>query len=99
MEKINDYKLIDGTFKASDASKILLEIINNKINYHNLQAFLIKEKFDGDVSHSEKRVNQLIKMGKSLKKTLESAEKKGLNVKIHCPIEIEVVSQSSPKKK
>lgn len=99
MEKINNYKLIDGTFKASDASQILLEIINNKINYHNLQAFLIKEKFDGDVSHSEKRVKQLIKMGKSLKKMLESAEKKGLNVKITCPIEIEVVNQSSPKKK
>jgi len=88
---MNNYKLIDGAFSAGDATRILLDIINNKINYHHLQVFSIKERFNGDVSHSEKRIKELTKLGKSIKKTLATAEKKGLRVEIHCPIEIKVV--------
>jgi hypothetical protein len=88
---MNNYKLIDGTFSANDATKILLEIINNKINYHHLHVFSVKERFNGDVSHSEKRIKELTKIGKSIRKTLDTAEKKGLRVEIHCPIEIKVI--------
>jgi hypothetical protein len=91
MEKINDYSLIDGTFTASDASKILLEIINNKINYHNLQIHSITERFGGDTSLSEKRIKKLLKTAKALKKVFAVAEKKGLNVEIYCPIEIKMI--------
>jgi len=88
---MENYKLIDGIFSASDATRILLEIINNKINYHQLQVFSIKERFNGDVSHSEKRIKELTKIGKSLRKSLSAAEKKGHRVEIHCPIEIKVI--------
>lgn len=91
MKKTPDYSLIDGTFTASDASKILLEIINNKINYHNLQIHSITERFGGDTSLSEKRIKKLLKTGKALKKVFAAAEKKGLNVEIYCPIEIKLI--------
>jgi hypothetical protein len=87
----NNYTLIDGTFSAHDATKILLDIINNKINYHHLHVFSIKERFNGDVSHSEKRIKELIKISNSLKKSLADAAKKGLRVEIHCPIEIKLI--------
>ena len=64
---------------------------NNKINYHHLQVFSIKERFNGDVTHSEKRIKELTKIGKSLRKTLSAAEKKGYQIEIHCPIEIKVI--------
>lgn len=91
MAKINDYSLIDGTFSATDASKILLEIINNKISYHNLQIHSITERFGGDTSLSEKRIKKLLMTGKALKKALAAAEKKGLNVEVYCPIEIKLI--------
>lgn len=91
MTKIDSYKLIDGTFSAEEAGKILLQIVNNKINYHSLQSFSIKERFNGDVSHSEKRIKQLIKVRKSLLKALESASKKGLALDIHCSIEMKPI--------
>ncbi len=93
MVKSEEYKLIEGTFSAGDASKILLEIINNKINYHNLQIFSIKERFNGDASHSEKRVKELSKISKALKKTLATAEKKGSMIEIDCPINIRVLGK------
>lgn len=91
MKKPNDYTLIDGTFSAADASKIILEIINNKINFHNLQIHSITERFGGNTSVSEKRIKKLVKTGKALKKVLASAEKKGQKVEIYCPIEIKLV--------
>jgi hypothetical protein len=91
MNSEKSYKLIDGIFEAADANKILLELINNKINYHNRQIFSIKERFNGDASSSEKRIKVLLKTAKALKKTLESAQKKGLRVELHCPIEIKVM--------
>jgi hypothetical protein len=91
MKKANEYALIDGTFSASDASKILLEIINNKINYHNLQIHSITERFGGDTSLSEKRIKKLLKTGQALKKVFAAAEKKGLNIEVYCPIEIKLI--------
>ena len=88
---MNNYKLINGRFSASDGSKILLEMINRKINYYNLQVFSIKERFNADVSKSEKRIKELTKIGKSLKKVLDSADKKGQRVEIICPIEIKLI--------
>jgi hypothetical protein len=90
MDKTHEYQLILGEFSASDASQILLEIINNKINYHNRQIFSISERFNGDVSHSEKRIKALLKTSNSLKKILMAAEKKGYAVQIDCPIKIKI---------
>jgi len=91
---MNNYTLINGTFSANDATKILLDMINNKINYHHLQIHSISERFNGDVSHSEKRIAELTKLSKSIRKSLEAAEEKGLHVEIHCPIEIKVIDKN-----
>ncbi|MDZ7648980.1 MAG: hypothetical protein U5K54_18430 [Cytophagales bacterium] len=88
MDKTHEYQLILGEFSASDASQILLEIINNKINYHNRQIFSIKERFNGDVSHSEKRIKALLKTSNGIKKILATAEKRGNYIQIDCPIKI-----------
>ncbi len=93
MNKKNNYQLIDGTFAASDASKILLEIINNKIRHHNLQILSIRETSNGDTSQSERRIKTLRKTSNAIKKILAKAQKKDLQVKIQCPIEIAVLNK------
>jgi len=90
--KLN-YQLIDGTFAPEDASKILLEIVNNKINYHNLQIFSIRETSQGDTEHSEKRIEALLKTANAIRKELATAQINGYKVKIQCPIEITVLKK------
>lgn len=53
------FKLIDGEFSEADATEVLLVLLNNKINFHNLQIFRIREQTGGDVSTHEDRVAQL----------------------------------------
>ena len=90
MKKVNQFNLIKGSFASADASKILLEIVQNKIEYHNRHIFSIRERFNGDTSHSEKRIKELTKIGTSIKKLFAEVEKKGLLVEISCPITVKV---------
>ena len=59
MDNKHSLKLIDGTFTPSEARKVMFDLINSKINYHNMEAFSIKERFNGDTSYCEKRIKQL----------------------------------------
>ncbi len=87
----HEFKLIQGTFKAEEAKRILLEMLNNKINFHSRQIHRIQEQSGGNTTHSENRMNELLDTMEVLKKVLMEAEKNNLQVKISCPITIELV--------
>lgn len=88
MKETSTYKLIKGVFTPQDAAHILLEMINNKINYHNLRVFSMKERFNEDSSHSDKRIEELKLLAKQLRKTLESVEQDNQLVEIDCTINL-----------
>ncbi len=88
MKNKHDFKLIDGTFKPMDASKILMGIIFHKINHHNLEMLSIIEHHNGDTSHSAKRIKELEETSKALRKVLDKAAKEGLHVSIKGKIEL-----------
>ncbi len=91
MEKLHVLKLIDGNFTPTDASKILNELITSKINYHNREMLSIRVKFDGDVTRSEKRIEQLQQVREDLNQLLAEAEENGNLLKINSTIEIVIV--------
>jgi hypothetical protein len=82
MKNKHEFKLIDGTFKPIDASKILMGVIFHKINHHNLEMLSIIEHHNGDTSHSAKRIKDLEETSKALRKVLDKAAKDGLHVTI-----------------
>lgn len=53
------FKLIDGTFDAVESADVLFSILSDKIRFHNIQILSIQERFSGDTSYSEKRLEQL----------------------------------------
>ncbi len=89
MKKPHTFKLINGTFTASDVRKILMEMIQSKINFHMREIHRIEERGDGSISRSEKRIAQLRKTAETLKKVLTKAESGGMNLKISATVEIE----------
>lgn len=89
MKKPHTFKLINGKFAAQEARKILMELIQSKINFHVRELHGMEERGDYNTKHSEKRVAQLRKTAESLKKVLNKAEAKGTNLKISAAVEIE----------
>lgn len=86
-----EFKLIDGTFNTEDAKRILLEMLNNKVNFHSRQIHRIQEHAGGNTLPSENRINELLNTIDTLKTILVQAEKNKCQIKIHCPIIIEVL--------
>jgi hypothetical protein len=94
MENNHKFKLIDGKFNATEAGKILLALLNSKINYHNLQAFSIRERYSGDVSHIDKRVEELKAVCEELREVLDYADNNNIKLKIDSTINIEMIQKA-----
>lgn len=88
MKKPHTFKLVDGKFSPTDARKILMDLIQNKINFHSRGIHMMEEHNEGDISRHEKRITQLRKSSETLKKVFLQAEKKGMQLKVKGVIEI-----------
>lgn len=82
MEKQHQYKLIEGVFSPAEAQKILFTLIHNKISFHNVEAFSTTVRFQGDTSHSETRVQQLLDVKSLLSDQLALADDLQVKVKV-----------------
>lgn len=89
MKKPHTFKLVDGKFSPADARKILMELIQSKIDHHSRELYAKQERNDSNLAGTEKRITQLRKSADILKKVLATAEKKGQLVKVKGAIEIE----------
>lgn len=85
------FRLIDGVFTPHEASSVLLNLVNSKINYHELQAFGMQIRNEGDLLHSLKRIEDLKKVFSSIETMIEDASEKGLKLQVKGNIEITVV--------
>ena len=94
MENNHNFKLIEGQFDSTEAGKILFALLNSKINYHNLQAFSIREKYSGDISYLNKRVEALKAVCEELREVLEYADKNDMELKIDSIINIEMIQKT-----
>ena len=98
MKRTNTFKLIDGKFSASEANRLLLDLVGRKIQYHEMENFSSRERFGKDAPHSEKRLKALRKLRNDLKKLFEDAGEKQHQLKIHSNLEIVVVEKKNNKK-
>jgi hypothetical protein len=88
MKNPHTFKLVDGKFSPKEARKILMELIQNKINFHSREIQMMEEHNEGTTTRSQKRVEQLKKSAETLKKVLLQADDKGLQLKVKGTIEI-----------
>ena len=67
MENEREFKLIDGIFSVEEAQNILPALFTYKIDYHNKDDFSNYIRFNKDISHSKKRIQELTEAKKKIK--------------------------------
>ena len=88
MKSDQEFKLIEGVFQPDEAQKLLMEMINTKINFHNLDAFSNHIRFNTSISNSKARVNELNETAEKLKFLIEYAKENNLELEIKSNISI-----------
>lgn len=91
MEKTHQFRLVNGTFDAGNASRVLFDLIGSKINFHNMERFSIRERFNGDTSQHDKRISELNEAKKYVESVLKRAEEEGKRLKLEGTIKIRLV--------
>ena len=90
MEQIQKYPLVKGLFESQDAKTVLVNLFSSKINFHGLAAFGIEERTGEKSPMHNKRAAELKKSLNKILKVIDSAEKKGLLLKITCDVNIKL---------
>lgn len=90
MKNNQEYKLIDGSFTAEDADRVLTTLINYKIDYHNREDFSNHIRFNKDIEHSKKRIQELTKTKKQIKKLIQKSKSEDIKLIIKSNISIEI---------
>ena len=84
-------KLIDGTFEPNDALRVLSGVLNSKINFHKLEDFSNHIRFDGAISNSKHRIDELQHTQKELIELMELAKSNGKKISIQSTITIKFI--------
>lgn len=60
MNKNYSVKLIEGAFSKQRTQSIITDLINYKINLHEMEKFSNEERFGNDIDFSAKRISELL---------------------------------------
>lgn len=88
MEKEHDFKFIDGVFTFDDADKLLIALLNYKIDYHNREDFSNHIRFNQEMEHSKVRIQELIATKDEIKHVIASAKEKNKKLVINSTLTI-----------
>ena len=88
MSKKYNFQLIQGTFTAPEATKILFDLIGSKINFHTMENFSSRERLGKDAPFSQSRVQELKKVKMELQEFFQGADKKELKFEIEDSVKI-----------
>jgi hypothetical protein len=88
MEKEQDFKFIDGVFTFDDADKLLIALLNYKIDYHNREDFSNHIRFNQEMTHSKVRIQELIATKDEIKQVIASAKEKNKKLVINSTLTI-----------
>ena len=91
METLRTFKLIHGTFDASEARAVLSAVVSAKINFHSLRQFSDTIRNGSDTAQSAQRIMELKKLDKELDELTENAKLQGLRLRINADITIEPI--------
>ena len=91
MKKTETIELIKGTFTPDEAREILLQLLNSKINFHNLKNWSSRERFGKPNADSEQRLIKLEESRKKVERLISTSinEKKSLIINSSIEINIE----------
>jgi hypothetical protein len=88
-----NFDLINGTFKPLEAKSILLILLKNKINFHELEIFSSQERFGKDLPHSKKRITELKESMANVEIFFQELANLDTSIKITSSVEISAVEK------
>ncbi|WP_207421536.1 hypothetical protein [Desertivirga brevis] len=91
IQKQTQCMLINGQFSANDALEIMKNLINGKINFHNLKNFSSQVRFGQADEHSLKRMEELREQLHSITQLVNHCREQGKTLQIQSTISIEVI--------
>jgi hypothetical protein len=85
------YDLVKGDFSPAEASEIIDDLFNTKINFHERKNFSRQIRFGSDDLHGLQRIKEL-KMARELANGLiTEAKKSGKSLRVNSTISIELI--------
>ncbi|WP_293873427.1 hypothetical protein [Flavobacterium sp.] len=88
---MNEFKLVNGVFSTDEAKKIIMSLINSKIDFHNLNAFSDGIRNNSGINTSKSRIEALTQTRENIIKLIAEAEKNGMKLNIKSDIIIELI--------
>ena len=83
--------LIKGSFTPSEASDLMLGLIDEKINFHKLQRLRWCEGyFKADTSYADTRIAELEAEKEHVRQYIRQARKSGKMVRVHGHVSLEL---------
>jgi hypothetical protein len=95
--------LIKNSYDAYESQKMITKLFDDKIKFVKLQIFSLEDRYGIGSPFLENRLAELNQSKQDLTSFFEDLEASGMEsdefeIKINCPIQIEVVKKSSVKK-
>lgn len=76
-------QLVDGVFTVSEASDVVISLLNEKINFHKLQRLSLSEgSITANTKYPDERITELEHEKSVAKEFFEEARAKGITIKI-----------------
>lgn len=88
MRQTETIDLIKGTFTPDEAREIILQLLIDKINFHNLKNWSSHERFGKPDAASEQRLKYLDESRKSVEMFISQAISERKNIAINSSIEM-----------
>ncbi len=84
-------QLVDGNFNVSEASDVVLSLLNEKINFHKLQRLSLCEGFSGaNTKYPDERITELEREKSIAQDFFAQARAEGLTLKIDGVLKISI---------
>jgi hypothetical protein len=90
-KEIGVFDLVKGDFTTSDASEIVSDLIDKKINFHNVKNFSQEVRFNSEDQNSKQRILELKLAQEEAKNLIDKANKAGKSIRVNCFVSIEFV--------
>ncbi len=90
MKKTETIELVKGVFTPQEARDVLFQLLNSKINFHNLKNWSSREKFGKPDANSEQRLKYLEESQKNVELLVSEAIAEQKTIIINSIIEINI---------
>lgn len=81
-------KLVSGLFTPDEAKEVLFDMLNSKINFHNIKSLSSVVRYNHPNLESESRIKELTEIREQLLAHIQKATNDKLSLRIESSIEI-----------